>query len=155
MFDPPQPESDWSSKEKKALETMKRCKKVYLELFQRGANIKQLGEPGIVVDPAARMEKWSDNLGNKWKGPRMPDGKRQGICRVVGPIKGIIALMQMQDDKQHGLSIIWFENGNLSVELYKKNKCIGFINWKDDWTELLSSKPSRFDGVLSIDDFRP
>ena len=38
LFNPPEPESDWSSKQKKAFETMKRCKLVDLELFQRGLN---------------------------------------------------------------------------------------------------------------------
>ena len=38
---------------------------------------KLLGEPAIVVDPAARMEEWTDGLerksfvgGSKWKGPK-------------------------------------------------------------------------------------
>ena len=55
-------------------------KKANLGMFQRG-RIK-IGENDKVVDPATRIEEWSE-YGGKCKGMRK-DGKQQGIVRWVG-----------------------------------------------------------------------
>ena len=130
---------------------MERCKPATLELFQRGPMIKLLGEPSIVVDPAARIEEWSW-YGGKYKGPKK-DGKAQGICRRIAGSN--IALVQFNGDKKHGLTIVWGDFGTIEVVLWKKNKELGSILWDtNDWTELRSKNKEVFDGVLSIDDFR-
>ena len=67
-----------------------------------------------MLDPATRIEEWSDELsgarknGSKYTGLKMPDGKKRGIVRTVNP--HYIALAQFKDDELHGLKIIWFEN---------------------------------------------
>ena len=38
LFNPPEPGHNWSSEQEKAFKTMKRCKLVNLEMFQRGLN---------------------------------------------------------------------------------------------------------------------
>ena len=57
-------------------------KKATLELLQRG--LTGFGENEKVVDPAARMEEWSEFEG-KCKGLRK-GGKKHGICRTVDSI---------------------------------------------------------------------
>ena len=62
------------------LKTYKRSKKPTLEVLQRVLN--EIGENDKVVDPAARIEEWS--IGNsKYKGLKMPNGKKGGVVREV------------------------------------------------------------------------
>ena len=153
LFDPPKPVSDWSYEQKKAFETMNRCKPATLELFQRGANCKHVGGNSNVVDPAARMEEWTDEYGRKSKGPRK-GGKAQGIVRKFGI--SYIWLCQFKDNKMHGLDITWWDKGEITVQLWKNGNQLGHIDWDtDDWTEVDSRNTSVFDGVVSINDFRP
>ena len=72
-------------------------KKADLELFQRG--LTGIGENYKVVDPATRIEEWTDGT-SKYKGLKK-DEKRQGIVREVG--SSFIMLRQLKDDKAHGL----------------------------------------------------
>ena len=65
-------------------------------------------------------------------------------------------MIQYTHDKLHGLSVAWHDEGDIAVELYKNDKNLGYIAWNtSNWTEIESYNPSVFDGVLSIDDFRP
>ena len=64
--------------------------------------------------------------------------------------------MHFKDDELHGLSITWWDSGHIYVYLYKNGSCLGCIEWKtSNWTEAYSYNPSLFDGVVSINDFRP
>ena len=62
--------------------------------------------------------------------------------------------MQYNDDQRYGLSILWNDQGNIKVSLWKNNMCLAEIGWTSNWTEYVSYNPSVFDGVVSIDDFR-
>ena len=115
--------------------------------------IKLLGGDSKVVDPAAQMEEWTDEDGGECKGMKI-DGKLQGIVRKIA--YSHIELKQYNENQTHGLSITWWYNGHIKVGLYKNNKLLGRIVWNTkDWTEYESHNPSVFDGVLSINDFRP
>ena len=65
-------------------------------------------------------------------------------------------MSQYNDDQLHGLIIKWWDDGDIAVGLYKNGNELGWIKWNtEDWTKTISNNPSVFDGVLSIDDFRP
>ena len=120
-------------------------------MFQR-SRIK-IGENDKVVDPATHIEEWSDE-NSKYKGMKMPDGKKRGIVREVG--SSSISLTQYNDDQLHGLDIGWYDDGDVSVGLFKNDNYLGKIQWRtSDWTETYTYNKSVFDGVLSINDFRP
>ena len=56
----------------------------------------------------------------------------------------------------HGLRITLWYDGDIAVGLWKNNSPLGVIKWNTkDWTEVQSTNKWVFDGVLSIDDFRP
>ena len=132
------------------LKTMKRCKNVTLEPFQR--SLIKIGENYKVVDPATRIEEWSDAYG-KSKGTKKA-GKKHGIVREVG--SSYIKLSQFKDDQLHGLDITWYSDGDIIVQLYKNDNLLASIRWHTkDWTEKYSLRKSVFDGVVSINDFRP
>ena len=79
-----------------------RHKKATLFRLFQGGRIK-IGENDEVVDPASRIEEWTDiDWGDKCKGSKK-GGKRQGIVREVG--SDYIELKQYSKDKLHGLSI--------------------------------------------------
>ena len=59
------------------------------------------------------------------------------------------------DDQLHGLIIAWTDNGFIAVQLFKNGKKLGRYWNTKDWTEFGSKNKSVFDGVVSIDDFRP
>ena len=65
--------------------------------------------------------------------------------------------MQLKGNQQHGLTIAWFEDGNIVVALFKNNKKLGYIEWSTkDWTEVRSDNKWALELVgISIDDFRP
>ena len=86
---------------------------VDLDMYQRG--LTGIDENDKVVDPAAKIEEWSDDYGT-YKGMKMPDGKRQGIARRVYSKE--IWLSQYKNNELHGLSIAWFA-GRINVWLYK------------------------------------
>ena len=65
-------------------------------------------------------------------------------------------MAQYKDDRLHGLTIYWYADGDIAVYLDKNGKELGEIRWNTNtWTEVRSKNKSVFDGVLSIDDFRP
>ena len=106
-----------------------------------------------MVDPATQIVEWSGVGGSKWKG-LMKNRKKQGIVREVHSNR--IRLTQYKDDQQHGLKIAWYEDGTISVGLYKNDNYLGGIIWNTkNWTETYSRNKEVFDSVLSIDDFRP
>ena len=121
-------------------------------MFQRGLITDD--EDYKVVDPASRIEEWTNENGSKYKGPRK-GGKMHGICRFVESKR--ILLAQCKDDQQHGITIAWFEDGNITVSLHKNGKPLGGIALSTkDWTEVASDSKSVLELVgISIDDFRP